>query len=428
MNRTVFSSTQGGKAHRDMIIQEIQAASSASWISGKTVRLDIMCFAFTDTAISAALVEFLETTPGGEIRLLADWNQGAQSSPSVIRGLAELNDAKLQIRVKIDAPYHRNPETGEARWGYAQSHGMLHHKTMGISMQDIPERLILGSFNWSSRGSKAYENTLVLARDDQTKVTLDAFAEEFDALWADETVTMPLDQSAEFASKACKLISEGANLRNGAEIAALAGIGDKLSAIEMPKVEQSDDIIAAFSGRYLTASRPHYGFSTANRSRKLNLLRPSGKRKPAPVTINSIALEAIRSVPDGNPIEVAMYALSPRVPEYTALIEAAARGCRVRFILDGKLGLSMAKRLAHFANIKGLPIEICTTNRRMHQKYLVAPLDGIVVTGTANMTEDATARHADHRILFRNAPEMASAFSEDFQTIWKRVDNRPVHS
>jgi hypothetical protein len=50
-------------------------------------------------------------------------------------------------------------------------------------------------------------------------------------------------------------------------------------------------------------------------------------------------------------------------------------------------------------------------------------MDDTVVTGTANMTEDAAARHADHRLLFRNSPEMTAAFAQDFQTIWQRVDH-----
>ncbi|MCC5956572.1 MAG: hypothetical protein JJU07_10735, partial [Natronohydrobacter sp.] len=66
-------------------------------------------------------------------------------------------------------------------------------------------------------------------------------------------------------------------------------------------------------------------------------------------------------------------------------------------------------------------MEIRSTRRRMHQKYLSCPDTGMVLTGTANMTMDATTRHADHRILLRHAPELATAFSADFETIWQRV-------
>lgn len=421
MQRAVFTSTHGGNAHRALIIQEIEQASAQSWQSGRKARLDIMCFAFTDDAIRAALIEFLDITPEAEIRILADWNQGAHASPSVIRALEDLNRPDLHIRIKIDAPYVCDPKSGKIHWAYGKSHGMLHHKTMGITLQGVAERLIIGSFNWSSRGSHAYENTMVLERCAETAATLDAFGAEFDALWGDEAATMPLSQSSEFASKARQIAGEGKNLRDTEVIAALTQAAAPAQN-PLPKTEATGDIIAAFSGRHLNATRPHYGFSPGNSAKKLNLLRPSGTRKFAPVSINSIALEAIRSVPDGHPIDVAMYALSPRVPEYAALLEAAARGCKVRFVLDGKLGGSIANRLALHARDKGLPIEVCTTNRRMHQKYLIAPQDGIVVTGTANMTEDATSRHADHRVLFRNAPQISEAFSKDFDTIWKRVD------
>lgn len=57
----------------------------------------------------------------------------------------------------------------------------------------------------------------------------------------------------------------------------------------------------------------------------------------------------------------------------------------------------------------------------MHQKYLCCPETGMVMTGTANMTMDATMRHADHRILLRHTPELSAEFATDFETIWQRV-------
>lgn len=423
MNKAVFTSIDGGDAHRALVIQEIENASVQSWQTGRVARLDIMCFAFTDQLIRDALVEFLDTTPKAQIRILADWGQGSLSSPSVVRGLEEMQRPDLAVRIKADAPYYRDPETGDVHWGYLQSHGMLHHKTMGVVMQGVTERLVLGSFNWSSRGSKAYENTMVLERSAEAAMTLDAFGQEFEALWQCDVATMPFGQSSAFASKAREMVAEGADLKDRSAVALLTGHSEVTRERAASRIVQDEQIVPAFSGSYMTGPKPHYGFSPQNAANKLDLLRPSGARKPAPVTINSIALEAIRSVPSGHTIDVAMYAMSPRVPEFAALIEAAKRGCKLRVILDGKLGKSMANRLARHATDNRLPIEVCVTNRRMHQKYLVAAMDNIVVTGTANMTEDATERHADHRLLFRNAPQMASRFAEDFETIWQRVDH-----
>lgn len=423
MNKAVFTSIDGGTAHRALILQEIENASVQSWHSGRRARLDIMCFAFTDKTIAKALITFLDTTPQAHVRILADWGQGAKASASVVRYLADLDRDDLTVRIKADAPYFRDPETGEVRWGYLQSQGMLHHKTLGVVLQGVTERMVLGSFNWSNRGSRAYENTLLLERSDDTAATLDAFTDELDALWDCDDATMPITLSSAFAERARAMVSKGADLTDKTTLEELRGHPEKSFATAASQMIEHCNIVPAFSGRYMAATQPHYGFSPRNAAKKLDLLRPSGTRKPAPVTINSIALEAIRSVPSGHRIDVAMYAMSPRAPEFTALLEAAQRGCKLRVLLDGTLSKDTAQRLARHANQKDLPIEICTTNRRMHQKYIVAPMDDTVVTGTANMTEDAAARHADHRLLFRNSPEMTAAFAQDFQTIWQRVDH-----
>jgi len=116
-----------------------------------------------------------------------------------------------------------------------------------------------------------------------------------------------------------------------------------------------------------------------------------------------------------------MYALSPRVPEFGALIDAARRGVQVEFILDGTIGAQTAKGIRGFATREALPVRVQTTRRRMHQKYLCCPDTAMVLTGTANMTEDATARHSDHRILWRNAPALATSFAADFDMISARL-------
>jgi phosphatidylserine/phosphatidylglycerophosphate/cardiolipin synthase-like enzyme len=126
-------------------------------------------------------------------------------------------------------------------------------------------------------------------------------------------------------------------------------------------------------------------------------------------------------VPSGARLMVAMYALSPRVPEFGALIDAARRGVQVAFILDGTIGARMAAAITGFGLREGLPLRVQTTRRRMHQKYLCCPETGMVLTGTANMTEDATDRHSDHRILWRAAPALAAAFAADFDVMSARL-------
>ena len=134
------------------------------------------------------------------------------------------------------------------------------------------------------------------------------------------------------------------------------------------------------------------------------------------LTLNALALEAIRGVPAGARLPVAMYAISPRVPEFGEILMAARRGVRGQMLLDAKIGRGLAVALQDVAGI-----EVRVSRRRMYQKYLCRPETGMVLTGTANTTEDATTRHSDHRILWCDALAPSAAFAGDFRTIWDGV-------
>jgi hypothetical protein len=47
-----------------------------------------------------------------------------------------------------------------------------------------------------------------------------------------------------------------------------------------------------------------------------------------------------------------------------------------------------------------------------------------VLTGTANLSTDASLRHSEQRILVRDDPALTDAFLADFRTIWDRLAPR----
>ncbi len=57
----------------------------------------------------------------------------------------------------------------------------------------------------------------------------------------------------------------------------------------------------------------------------------------------------------------------------------------------------------------------------MHQKYIVHPEGQTVLTGTANLSTDASQRHSEHRILWRGDKQATDAFVADFMTMWQRL-------
>lgn len=423
-----FTSIDSGRALQTAVVETITSAALLAEYGTVRVDLQIMCFAFTDRQIAGHLLDLLRRTPRLNVRIVADWSQSAPGRGPVLTWLAGQRLPNLHVKFKIDLPYRWDAGRGRMVWSYGQSLGMLHHKTLMVRAAGRPVALILGSYNWSARGRKAYENLMLLDDRPEHAGALASFDAEFEALWSDHRLTAAPGRAAAILDRVRAELPAGADLADPDVLQDIAGtVPLRLSTLPAPAAPAGPrrpvaaSVIAAFSGQIPGEAAARAGFAPANDRRGLNLLRPSGARRPAPLTLNTLALEAIRGVPDGATLSVAMYALSRRVPEFLALIEAARRGVAVRLLLDRTIGGGMAAALADLARREGLPLTVASSARRMHQKYLVCPETGMVVTGTANMTEDATLRHADHRLLFRSAPALAAAFQRDFDTIWARL-------
>ena len=153
----------------------------------------------------------------------------------------------------------------------------------------------------------------------------------------------------------------------------------------------------------------------------MTLSTPAGRLRLVPVTITNLAVDTIFQTKPGDTLQIAMYGLSPRVPEYGALLDAARRGVPLQILLNRSSGRDTAMRLKSFRNGEGLPIEVRTAGRMMHQKYMVQCETGTVVTGTANMSTDASTRHWEHRIRISGCAELAAQYSADFHEIWSRL-------
>lgn len=419
-----FSSLDGRDCHRKSILSELAWLDAELSQNTGDWRIDIMCFAFTDGEIADELVMLAATHAHLQIRVLADWSQGAPNGPAVIRDLISCELPNLDIRYKIDLPYYWDADQSAIRWGYHSSHGMLHHKTMMISRDGKPQKLWLGSYNWSVRAAGAYENSIVLKRSARNGELMLGFDAEFAAIWSDSQISVDAEGAEALIARAQTCLSQGGSMHNLEDLAEITGAPIPISTIEGTNRQVQLTRQVAFSGRRVTDLQARRGFATRNHARKINLLRSAGQRRAAPLTLNTLGLEMIRAVPAGDTILVALYALSPQVPEYAALIEAARRGCQVSVLLDGQIGAETMAHLQQVSVSENLPLKIRVAGRRMHQKYIVAPRQNMVLTGTANMTRDATSRHAEHRLLLRDVPQVADRFARDFKRIWKRLNRQ----
>ena len=416
----LFTSLDGGPALRSRVLAAVDEAADLA----RHARVDVhvMTFAFTDAGLADRLLNLAVRRPTSTVRILADWGQGSVGSGRVMRRLVDADLPNLLVRYKHDQPYVFDAVSGRIQWSYQASRGLLHHKTLGVSIDGAPHSLVCGSFNWTGTAARSYENLLVVtAGDGGDAAVMDAVEREFAAVWSDGAASLsPPEAVAHHAAVLDEYRRHPARPANE-----VVGLGPGVGASGPPPVScanpAADDPVVAFSSRSPGDVTAANGFAAENRARRLDLHKPGGAVKSVPLTLTTLALDTIVAAAPGERLFVAVYGLSARVPEYGALLDAARRGVGVSVLLDGTVGGSLVVRLGGVAAREGLPIRVRAGSRTMHQKYLVHPESGTVLTGTANMSTDASRRHSEHRIRWQHRPALAARFLADFEAIWSRL-------
>ena len=391
-----------------------------------------MTFSFTDASIAAFLKEAAARRPDMTIRIIADWGQRSRHAGRQVDRLARAGLPNLLVRYKRDQPYVWNESNQALKWSYRASRGLLHHKTLGIFIDGVPRKLACGSYNWTSKAADSYENLLVVTPEDgDARELMQCVELEFEAMWCDGQVTLSPDEAQahylsileEYRSDPGKAPQAVVGLAAGQDVAlpladqegrAGGGLADR-------SIAATARLAIAFSSRSPHDPRGERGYCVSNRERRFDLCKPSGRIKTVPLTLTTLALDMLARARRGDTLKVALYALSSRVPEYGALLDAARRGVRLQILIDAGAGTHIVTQLRQARQRESLPIEIRAGHRTMHQKYLVHPEGQTVLTGTANFSTDATYRHSEQRILIRDNPAITASFVADFDTIWTRV-------
>jgi phosphatidylserine/phosphatidylglycerophosphate/cardiolipin synthase-like enzyme len=432
----LFTSLMGGDGLRRRIL-ELIAEASALAVSHR-IDLHVMTFAFTDKEVARAFVDAAMRRPSLRIRLLADWSQRIRDRGQQVGHLAALNLPNLQVRYSADQPYIWDAAAGHLRWSYHASRGLLHHKTCGVLVNGRPWRLICGSFNWTAAAARSYENLVILTDDQPGSLRLMSRMElEFEALWSDGRSSLSPHEAHLHYQAILEEYRRNSAIAPAAICGLIQGAGEDLQALDpgcQPLEHESQSLLMddpsssadpmvaiAFSCRGLDKGRGQGGYAERNRQQYLFIRTTSGRTRRVPLTITNLALETIFRAAPKDTLKIAMYGMSARVPEYGALLAAARRGVRVLFLLDRLAGSHVAARLQAARQEEGLPIEVRTAGKMMHQKYLIHAETATVVTGTANFSTDASCRHSEHRMRISRCGKLAAQFGADFDEIWTRL-------
>lgn len=412
----IFSSLSGGNALKRAILYKLEELMILTPNSKASV--SIFAFSLTDEEIASKIVSVAKNNTEISFRIIADWSQRGIKGNRQIYGLSNSNLTNISVRYKLDQPYLKSENKALVKWSYRESHGLLHHKTLSVSINGKFENLILGSFNWTKSATYNYENLLILyPQSDSIIDVCQKFQNEFDYMWNNSDITAsPFEATNHFNYIKSKLTQS---------IPQIPVFSESREDSEKKKVLSLNgykSILVAFNSKGMKQKVSQRGYSPQNNNEKFYLTKPFGKVKSVPLSITNLVLEIIYKAKEGDDLKVAAYALSAKAAEFGALIEAARRKVNVYLLLDYKINNNLVEVIE--SKYTSLPIHIRTTSKRLHSKYIVHPNSNSVLTGTANFTMDASKRHTEHRLLIQKNAEVTSAFLQDFQTIWDRTKKR----
>lgn len=213
------------------------------------------------------------------------------------------------------------------------------------------------------------------------------------------------------------------------ELDAVAGFGKK--TIDKLRETLTDDqnigtYSASLPGQPATTgwSSEHHGTlavpSTGAASDPAGTVVPSNRSTLVEIERNMAApvVDMLRRAKPGDTYRMAMYGISTTAPEYAALKEAATRGVKMRIVLYKEYNEGAIDDLKRL-KAQGLDIDVRIISARvMHEKF--GQVGDDVFNGSANWSSSSITKHTEDRFLFRNMPELADRFVEEFNRLWEK--------
>ncbi|MFH1807514.1 MAG: phospholipase D-like domain-containing protein, partial [Pseudomonadota bacterium] len=171
---------------------------------GKPVDVNMMLFAFTDKIMADAIVDMAKAHPEVNFRLLTDWSQlatsGDRQPPRLARIAEEQGLTNLQVKFKKDDPYVWSDSAKRPVYSHSKTFGLNHHKGFVTTIDGRPEKMTMGSFNWSVSAMKSnYENLMLLDRaDPDNRRVMAGYQDEFAGFWNNDEVALTYNEARSY--------------------------------------------------------------------------------------------------------------------------------------------------------------------------------------------------------------------------------------
>ena len=193
-----------------------------------------------------------------------------------------------------------------------------------------------------------------------------------------------------------------------------------------------DGNVACYSGK-VPGGETGYGFANTH-SRIMSVptrgateaYRPSygrvvppnrGEQSEVEANLASVVKDMLRRAEPGQTFRMAMYGMSTSSQEFAELKDAIERGVAVRVIIYDSYNEGAIEKLKEFRR-SGYDVDLrVISSKVMHEKFGVVGDD--VFNGSANWSSSSITKHAEDRFLFRNMPNLAQRFVEEFNRLWE---------
>lgn len=158
--------------------------------AGRAVDVNMMLFAFTDKVLADEIAARCRAHSNLTLRILTDWSQLPTSGDRQPSRLSSLGLPNLIVKFKKDNPYVWG--AGGPQYNHGATLGLNHHKGFVTLIDGRPEKMTLGSFNWSVGAmTDNYENLMVLDRKDvDNRPVMESYQKEFEAFWNDNGASL----------------------------------------------------------------------------------------------------------------------------------------------------------------------------------------------------------------------------------------------
>jgi len=180
------------------LITELNAAVTRA--AGRPLDINMMIFEFQSDKIEETIADLATKNNNVQFRIIGDAGQASAGGGNALPSLLKRKLANVSIKYKKDFSYTWDKASARPLYNHNSTKGLNHHKGIVSLIDGAPDRLVTGSFNWSTTANtKNYEDlAIVRSKDSGSRRLIAQFVDEFTGFFNNDDATLAPNAFAAF--------------------------------------------------------------------------------------------------------------------------------------------------------------------------------------------------------------------------------------